>query len=360
MRTFPLSLALILSLASGAPALALDNAAAKGVMERAVDGYIRPAYADFHARSKALVEATDALCKEPSEVWLKTVAERFSDTISSWSRIDFLREGPVMQENRLERVLFYPDRKSTGLKQVQALIAKPDESATDPLALKGRSVAMQGLGTFEYLFFGAYPESVASEKENFRCRYGLAIARNVESIAGELEAAWNAPDGISRDWKNPSADNPVYRDEAEAMQALIGLHVHGAEMVRDQRIKPFYKGRDAKRSPKAAVFWRSGNTARMIEGNIDGLEALWKVSDMGALLPKASQPLAQSIYFNYKAAGIAADQLTQPTADALKDEAYLKRLDYIEAALKLAINHVNGDIGAAVGLDAGFSFADGD
>jgi predicted lipoprotein len=219
---------------------------------------------------------------------------------------------------------------------------------------------MQGLGAFEYVFFGSYPESVIGEKESFRCRYGLAIARNVENIASELEAAWNAPDGIQKDWKTPSADNPVYRDEAEAMQALIGLHVHGAEMARDQRIKPFYKGRDAKLSPRLAVFWRSGNTARMIAGDIEGLETLWKVSRMGALLDSQSSATADSIFFKYKSAQIAAAKLTQPTADALKDEAYLKRLDYIEATLKDAINHINGDIGAAVGLEAGFSFADGD
>jgi len=358
MRT--LLLALSLFALGSTPALALDDAAAKGVMARAVDLYIKPGYADFNAKAMALSQATEMLCAAPSEDRLKTVGDRYADTISSWSKIELLREGPVMQENRLERILFYPDRKSTGLKQVQALIANPDEAATDPAALKERSVAIQGLGAFEYVFFGAYPEGIVSDKQDFRCRYGLAIARNVADIAGELVAAWDAPNGVQKAWKNPSADNPVYRNSAEAMQALIGLHVHGAEMVRDQRIKPFYKGRDAKRLPKAAIFWRSGNTARVISGNIEGLQALWKVSDMGVLLDESSRPLADSIFFQYKSAQIAAGKLTQPTPDALKDETYLDRLDYIEATLKDAIDHINADIGAAVGLEAGFSFADGD
>jgi predicted lipoprotein len=358
MRT--LILALTLLAMNTVPALALDDAAARAVMARAVDRYIKPGYADFHASAEALADAAATLCASPSQDQLKAVEGRFAETISSWSRIELLRDGPVMQENRLERILFYPDRKSTGLKQVQALMARPDETATDPIALKDRSVAMQGLGAFEYVLFGVYPESLTTGKQSFRCRYGLAIAKNVAAIAGELDAAWAAPDGIQMQWKNPSATNPVYRDSAEAMQALIGLQVHGAEMVRDQRIKPFYKGRDAKLSPKAAIFWRSGNTVRMIEGNIAGLERLWKVSDMGVLLAPSSRPLADSIFFRYKSAGLAAARLTQPTQQALADKVILGRLDYIEAALKDAIDQINGDIGAAVGLEAGFSFADGD
>jgi predicted lipoprotein len=360
MNKLVLPVALLLMTATGAPAFALDDAAAKVVMEKAVDLYIRPAYKDFHQKAAALAAETAKLCEAPSEAALKTVNARFADTIESWGRIEILRDGPVMQENRFERILFFPDRKSTGLKQVQALIANPDESATDPQALKGRSVAMQGLGAFEYVFFGSYPEGVVAEKNSFRCRYGLAIAKNVEAIGGELDAAWNKPGGIQDDWKHPSADNPVYRDNGEAIQALIGLHVNGLEMVRDKRIKLFYRGKGEKVSPKAAIFWRSGNTARALAANIDGLGTLWKVSDMGALLPEDVRSLADSAGFDYRTAVAALRKLDPPTAEALNDKKYLARLDFIEFTLKDAIKRVNNDVGGAVGLGAGFSFSDGD
>jgi len=191
-------------------------------------------------------------------------------------------------------------------------------------------------------------------------RYGLAIAKNVEAIGGELDTAWNAPGGIQDDWKHPSADNPVYRDNGEAIQALIGLHVNGLEMVRDKRIKLFYRGKGAKVSPKAAIFWRSGNTARALAANIDGLGTLWKVSDMGALLPEDVRSLADSAGFDYRTAVAALRKLDPPTAEALNDKKYLARLDFIEFTLKDAIKRVNNDVGGAVGLGAGFSFSDGD
>jgi len=360
MHKTALVVSLLLATLQAGPTHAMDEATAKAVMGRAVDGYIRPAYTDFHRKASALAASTARLCAAPSETRLKDVGARFGETIEAWGKVEIVREGPVLEQNRFERVLFYPDRKSIGLRQVQALLAKPDEAVTDAAALKNRSVAIQGLGSFEYVFFGSYPEGIVAEKNSYRCRYGLAIARNVQTIAGELDAAWSDPKGIANDWKNPSKDSAVYRDGAEAMQALIGLHVHSIDMVRDQRIKPFYKGPGQKVSPNTALFRRSGNTIRAITANVEGLETLWRVSGMETLLGREQQALSGNVLFDYHAAAEKIASLPQPSAAALADKAYLAKLDTIEFTLKDAMTRVNNDVGAAVGLAAGFSFADGD
>jgi len=360
MNKFAWLMSPLLMLAAAPPALAIDQTLARQVVIRAVDGYIRPAYADFHAKASALAEETAKLCGAPSDAGFRAMGARFGDAVESWNRVSIITEGPVMQKNRFERVLFYPDRKSIGLKQVQALIAKPDEAVTDPKALADRSVAIQGLGAFEYVFFGSYPEGVVAEKNSFRCRYGLAIARNVEGIAAELQVAWDDPKGIANDWKNPSKDSAVYRTGEEAMQALIGVHVHGIEMVRDQRIRPFYDDTTEKMAPNAAIFRRSGNTIRTIAANVEGLEKLWQVADLGVFLPEERKALASNIAFDYKAAATAIAKLPPPTAEALADKTYLEKLAYIDFTLKDATARINNDVGAAVGLEAGFSFADGD
>jgi len=353
-------LTILLTLTSFQSAAAFEPAAAAKVMANAVDGYIRPAYADFHARTTALADATEGFCKATSDAGLKDVQARFADTVESWGRIEFLRLGPVLEENRFERILFYPDRKSTGLKQVQALLKKPDDSVTDAKALKTRSVAIQGLGAYEYLFFGDYPEAVVAEKDGFRCRYGLAVARNVETIAGELQAAWDAPDGIAHDWKVPSKDNAVYRDDNEAVSSLIGVAVHGLEMVRDQRMKHFYKGKGQKVSPKLAVYWRSGLTMKALTSNVEGLDKFWTVTDITSLLDPDAHSLSESASFDLKTAISALGKLDQPTAERLKDEKYLGKLDFIEFNLKDAMVRIDSDVGGAIGLGAGFSFSDGD
>jgi predicted lipoprotein len=353
-----LSFSLVVSAA--APAHALDEAIAKDVMVKAVDFYIRPAYADFHEKATALAEATAKLCAWPSNARFEAMSAAFGDTVESWGKVSIIAEGPILQENRFERVLFYPDRKGIGLKQVQALLARPDEAVTDPAALKGRSVGIQGLGAFEYVFFGSYPESVMAGKNNFRCRYGLAVARNVEGIAAELQAAWDDPRGVANDWKNPSKDSASYRNGEEAMQALIGLHVHGIEMVRDQRFRPFYDSNNRKRAPNAALFRRSGNTIRAIAASVAGLGKLWQVADLGVFLPRDQRAYSGNVVFDYKAAATAIGKLPPPTAENLKDDKYLAKLAFIDFTLKDATARINNDVGAAVGLTAGFSFADGD
>jgi len=350
----------IMVLAAASPALAIDQALARQVMVSAVDGYIRPAYADFHAKASALAAETAKLCSAPSDAEFKAMSARFSEAIESWNRVSIITEGPVMQENRFERVLYYPDRKSIGLKQVQALIATPDEAVTDPKALKQRSVGIQGLGAFDYVFFGSYPEGIIAEKNSFRCRYGLAITRNVEGIAAELQAAWDDPKGIAEDWKNPSKESAVFRTGEEAMQALIGIHVHGIEMVRDQRIRPFHDASNQKMTPNAAIFRRSGNTIRTIAANVEGLEKLWQVADLGIFLPENHKALADNVAFDYKAAAVAIAKLPPPSAENLADKTYLAKLAFIDSTLKDATTRINNDVGAAVGLEAGFSFADGD
>jgi predicted lipoprotein len=351
---------MLIALATALPASAFDDGAASKVMANAVDGYIRPAYADFHARASALAETTKTFCAATSDDGLKAVQARFADTVASWGRIEFLRLGPVLEENRFERILFYPDRKSTGLKQVQALLARPDETVTNADTLKTRSVAIQGLGAFEYLFFGSYPEGIVAEKGGFRCRYGLAVARNVETIAGELQAAWDATDGVARDWKSPSADNPVFRDGKEAVSALLGIAVHGLEMVRDQRIRHFYKGKGGKVSPKLAVYWRSGLTTSALSANVSGLMAFWTAADVGSLLAADARSLSDSAMFDLKTAVAALGKLGAPTAENLGDARYQARLDFIEFNLKDAMLRIDSDVGGAIGLGAGFSFADGD
>ena len=119
-------------LSASLPALAQEGAApvppdltdesVVDVMTRAVDGVIRPGYRAFEASAGKLAQATAAFCKAPSEASRRSVDDTFRQAVADWGRIEIVRIGPVLDDNRFERILFYPDRKSTGLKQVQALL----------------------------------------------------------------------------------------------------------------------------------------------------------------------------------------------------------------------------------------------
>lgn len=346
------------------PSGALREEAVPLLLQRAVDDFIRPGYRNLFEATTVLSAKTEDLCEAPAEAALDEAHAAFDMVVKAWSAIEIVRVGPVIEGNRFERILFYPDRKGTGLRQVQALLAKPDEEATDWENLKGKSVAMQGLGALEFVLYGTGWENLTEEPRGFRCRYGAAIAKNIESIAGELATEWDAPGAIQDAWKHPGRDNPVFRDNREAVTAVLGILVHATEAIKDQRLRPFYRGivegKPGKGHPKLAIYWRSGNTLPSIHANIEGLKTLWETAGMRTLLEPGFQSVAGSIDFILKSLLSTSVQIDLPVDQLLKDEAQRGKLDFVVLNIQDLLDRLNREYGGAIGLSSGFSFADGD
>lgn len=334
------------------------------VLARAVDDVIRPGYHTFQTASEALGGAMTTLCAAPSQTALDGARSRFAEAVAAWSRIEIIRIGPVIEANRFERILFYPDRKGTGLRQVQAALAAKDETATSVGSLRDKSVAMQGLGALEFLLSGTGNEQLLSAEGDYRCRYGQAVAENLVRLATELTTAWDAPDGVQAAWKSPGPDNPEFRDEREAVSALLGILVHGAETVRDQRIESFYRGGNAKPAPRSAIYWRSGLTFASIEGNLAGLQSLLDGAGMQDLLDPEVRSIVGSIDFVLKSLIKTSGELDRETGTdierAVSEEAMRAKLEFLLLNSRDLIVRLNDGYGGAIGLGAGFSFSDGD
>ncbi|MCL6705801.1 hypothetical protein M8R20_02200 [Pseudomonas sp. R2.Fl] len=338
----------------------LNTAAVPAVLEKAVDGFIRPGYHTFLNSAQALETDMRALCADHDAESLATAREAFEETVRAWSRIEVVRVGPVIEKNRFERILYYPDRKSIGLKQVQAALSKQDETATSVETLKDKSVAMQGLGALEFLLHGTGNEELTASADTYRCRYGTAIAGNLVRLGTELTEAWDDPNGVQAAWKKPGADNPVYRDEREAVTGLLGILVHGAEAIRDQRVETFYKGPDAVAFPRQAIYWRSGLTFVSITENLSGIETLMKVSGMVELLDPGVRSIVSSIDFVLKSLIRVGDGMDPDVEKAVGEDAGRAKLDFLLLNGKDLILRLNDTYGGAIGLGAGFSFSDGD
>jgi predicted lipoprotein len=346
--------------ADAAPAVNLPDAEVTKVMTAAVDGFIRPGYDNFQASSEKMTVAMKALCEAPSKANYETAKAAFRNAAVSWAHIEIVRVGPIVEQNRFERILFYPDRKSTGLKQVQAVLSKADETATAPATLGTKSVAMQGFGALDYILAGTGADELLKAKNSYRCRYGAAVAGNIANVAKEISDIWDAPDGIAKSWEKPGPNNPDFRTGGEAMTALLGILVHGAEAVRDQRIETFYKGADKVKFPKQALFWRSENTWASIRGNLEGLSTLLDKSGMVELLQEKDRPIVAATQTQLKSLIELTGKITPDLEKAVEDAGERKKLDTMLASSKDVISKLNDGYGGAIGLSSGFSFADGD
>lgn len=356
-HTLAAVLALALSLPAGA---ALANAASDKVIANAIDGFIRPAYREMVHSTGAMSTAMQKLCEAPSPEHLEAARAAFADTAETWSEIEIIRFGPITEHNRLERMLFWPDRKGTGLKQVQAAIAEEDLGATDATKLAGKSVAMQGLGALEFVLFGTGSDDLAAPHGNYRCAYGEAISGNIGTIAAEVDAAWHDDKGFAAQWKNPGETNPLYRNATEAITELLEVYVNGLELVRDVRVNSFLGKEAGADKPKQALYWRSGGTGASLGGNVSGMSALFDASQFGSLLPDDSRWIAQSIDFEFGNAKTAAAGASGPVEDVLGNADKRGKLGYFGVVTSSLSELFGTRLAGALGLTAGFSSLDGD
>ncbi|MEP3198668.1 MAG: imelysin family protein [Lentilitoribacter sp.] len=352
--------AVIFCIFSVFPSVAQEDGATKRVLSDVLTKYIQPRYADLHMRSQVLQGATAQLCDMPSDANLKSAHVSYLEFANSWAQIEWFRVGPIMSKNRVERILFYPDRKSTGLKQVQRALANEDSSVASFDSLTQKSVAVQGLGALEFILFGTGSETLKANDGAFRCRFGYAVAQNLTDISNTLLTGWKN-DGIAAEfWLDPNDENPLYRNDNEALNILIGTMVHGLEALRDVRIGAFLKDEAKLDRPKSALMWRSENTLAMIKSGLSGLGELFTKSGIEQLLPQDNSALGDSVRFEFSQALNTASSLDKPVLELLQSHDDRQKLAYLKLAIGFVISRIDNDFSQRLGLSAGFSFGDGD
>jgi len=327
----------------------------------AVEGFVRPAHEAFKTQGAELAASMDALCAAPSPPALEEARQGFRDAALAWGRAEVIRFGPAAEDNRIERALFFPDRKGAGLRQVQAALAKEDASAADVNTLRGKSVAMQGFSALEFILWGTGAEALAGPAAGFRCAYGGAVADNLASIGAELDQAWDNSEGFAAAWGSPGPENPYFRDEQEALGELVGAVLEGLERLRDQRLKSFVGETPEKDRPKQALFRRSGLTLAMAEANLEGLADLWAASKLGDSLPAGQAWIADGIRFEFANARRTAVELAkQPLEGILAEPPARGKLGYLVVVTSSLSDIFERRLSPALGLSTGFSSLDGD
>jgi predicted lipoprotein len=355
-----LTLILATPLLAGAVAPAFANEKATEIIENAITGFVRPAYAALNERATALNDAVKTLCATPSPANLQSARDSFKAETDAWSYVEIIRIGPVTEQNRLERMLFWPDRKGIGLKQVQATLAAKEAADADPAQLPTKSVAMQGLGALEFVLFGTGADALSSSGDPYRCQYGAAVAANIATMAGELDAAWAKEGGFAGQWAQPRPANPLYQSGTESVTALLEVFVNGLELVRDVRLGGFLGKKAADDKPKQAIYWRSDGTARSLAANLAGMKALFEASGLGGQLSPDTRWVADSIKIVLGNAIDAANALDGSIDDTLADEKKRDKLAYFSMATSTLSELFATRLAAEFGLTAGFSSLDGD
>jgi predicted lipoprotein len=338
-----------------------------GLARQALEKHIAPGYARLANAARALSQALDRSCARPSSRPPRAVDAAFSELVAAWGRVEHINFGPVTADNRLERILFFPDRRGSGARQIARALEDRDPAVTDASALAGRSVALQGLGALDVVLYGLAPSRTGTpEQRAHRCAYARAIAANVAGLTRVIVEEWSAPDGYRHDWLNAGTGSRAFVKPSETTLVLAKAFNQGLERVRDERLGAAL-GLNRQRRRMPAVLAKSGLSLVLVKANLDGLIELYEIGGMHrAIAPPGLREDREGIAA--KARLVAAELASARDIVAASarvpspfdDAAVSRRLIAVGFPLKNARELAHEVLALTANLTLGFNSSDGD
>lgn len=202
------------------------------------DDVLGPDYQTFAAASSDLSTTMDSYCDAPDTFDLDTVRERWVGAMDAWQRLQFLRDGPVEEDNRRLRVQWYWDRKDALLRGVEELLGGSGDITE--ARVRSSNVGVQGLPALEYLLYADEAPLAEAAAHPRRCQLATAIAANLRTLASEIGEPWAADGAVREDFANASGR---YTDgNAVLVVILEALNVQSETIADDKIRKPVAQG----------------------------------------------------------------------------------------------------------------------
>lgn len=329
---------------------------------RLTERYIRPATQQFAAATAAVSGAVEYLCREPDAARLEVVRQRFGDAVGAWSRVAVLRFGPLIEDNRYERIFYWPDPRGVTLRQFQQVIAADSSGMLDAETLRSKSVALQGLPALELVLFGPGAEALltAEPAGRFRCSYAAAIALVLKQNAEDVSTAWAPGGSMAVEFTTPAPDNTLYRDTGEVAAESLKAMTTALQFLSDAMIAPFLGREPETANPKLAPLWRSGLTLRLISTKLRAIAEFYRTLEVSGALAPSTRWIDGAIELELRKVQEALDTLSEPVGEASARGPDRAALIYVVIALGSVRQTVNEQLAPALGAKVGFNALDGD
>lgn len=300
-------------------------------------------FAAFRDQSAALVNAAEAYCEgNIDETALKA---QLANTWIAWAPLDSYQFGPVQDLGAALAVNFWPDKKNFVGRAVSSLLnATPDQQADRDFVAAG-SAAAQGLPALELLLYSDLPA----------CPAIIGISGHMSDLATQLYDAWFAPDGWADLARGAGPDNPVYLSAEEFTKTLYTAVDFGLIRIQDARLgRPL--GTFDRPYPMRAEGWRSGLTEAIIHAQLNGVAQMIERGFAGDI----REPDRAWILEVIDQAHARLDRIGAPIPVAVETPDTRIRVEALQQKIEYLRGELARDIGPNLGVDSGFSAADGD
>ncbi|HWL28416.1 MAG TPA: imelysin family protein [Burkholderiaceae bacterium] len=325
-----------------------------------VQGYLSPAFAEFRVAANAMHDRLQGWCAKPDAAGADGARADFERLAVTWSRIEFVRFGPLIESGRYERISFWPDPRGMTQRQVSGLLRGEGE-IPDGVALASHSVALQGLPALEYVLYDddGLLASQSSVARNARaCAYATAIAANLVNVSTELAQRWAAGGDYARKFAQPGPSNALYRNKEEVTSEAIKALSSGLQFARDVKVMPVLGDSMPAARPKRAPFWRSGLTAKTMSASVEGMQDFYKAA--GFRYTPEETWMDASLQGELLQAHDTLSAMSGSMAEQLISEDGYRSWTLTTLLFKNAKSIMDEHIAPALGVRIGFNALDGD
>lgn len=309
---------------------------------------IVPAYEHLAASTADLQAGWVQACKMPDVADLSSLRDTYQRVADAWAESFNWNFGPITLLLRRDRFYHWPERRNAIAKNLNALLAKPDEERITDENFSHISVAVQGLPAMERLLFER--DDVLTNP--WSCKVGLTIAHNMATIAQGAADEWR---GEVLETLRKGEEHPIYFDDPKStLNQMFTELLTGYAIIKDQKILPVLGVSAKKARPNMAEARRSHRFERNLKLNLKTLFAADAV--LARSLPEAERKILEQ----HRAAIAAMLDRLPPIADAVYDEAgrkaYMDLTKAIGAFRAAMVKAYTEHLGVVVG----FNSLDGD
>lgn len=313
------------------------------VLPRVVDDHATPAVEGFAAAAMGL-EAMAA-----QECLPEAVQPAYHAAFDAWMAVQHLNMGPIERDGRLLAIAFWPDKKGLIPRTLSGFIAEEDPVIADAEGFAHASIAVRGFFALDYLLYDPAFSNYAAG--SYTCHLVQAISHDINRMAGEIAMEWTGEGGFAETLKRAGEATQVqYFTPHESVQALYTMLTASLAFSRDQRIKrPI--GSFERPRPKRAEAWRSVRSQRNL------MLAFEADLDLARKLAPGEIPQVEAGFADLIALTKA---LEEPSFADVSDPMQRFKLEIIGQRIDIVLGHIANEIGAPMGVSAGFNAGDGD
>jgi hypothetical protein len=353
----------ILSPASARELSESDYAGANAVL---LERYVLPRAEALARVTATLSDSIVRFCRARAGRALDDAVARFDAAFDAWVRVRHLAFGPLEFFLRANRFQYAPDPGHRVARDLDALIARRDESSLEPKAFHDGSVTLQGFPALEILFYDPKARIALRRPDaegDFRCRVAQSIARNLSEMAAGVVADWRGGDAepFLKVMTNPQPGNAYYQTHREVTLQFFRNLYGGLDLLADVKLAPVLGPSPSKARPELEESLASGRSLAHIVSALESLEALYAAGLEGLLRASANDPdLAPLLRRAFRMTIATAWGIDVPLARAVTDPAARGRVEKLLLQIRALKQLVAQRLSAATGLVVGFNALDGD